>query len=299
MYNKSNTIKTFLLVLLVFVTFNSFACSTPNVEANGVVPERKESTVVESVENRSEPDICSEWKAAEASLPEEGIKLLKEHKIVFVSGAAAGSFYLIDEEVIVNCNTRIKVGYFLWKVQLGTATKADKLFASQHSADIVRVLRMVWDSREFSGDGTHHEKYNLVGYAGLRDQDTFLLLTDLIQRKAMNLGLLVSIIEKPMRSLRPAIIQSLRETEDTAQQICYLVALEQISPSTSNLQRLHNISVNRQLDTKTKDAVSRIVRKFKSGKKITGPDLQDLPILEHEEEKIPKSGVTKSGVTPA
>jgi hypothetical protein len=276
--------KVFSFIFLPFVSVLAACSLTHSGRADNSSPADYLPTPVPIIEKVG--DKCEEWRLMYELLTESQKEVLRIQNIVHTSDARI-SYYLISRELVGDCGLRLEIGEFLWKVQLGTDTKDDKDFAAKHSLEIVNVLRRVWDAPEFSSDGSHHEKYNLLNYEGIKDEDNVLLLRDLISKKVINYALLVAILEKPHPMLEPVITDSLRVAKNKNnfdQQICYLVILAKLTKRKAYFTELEGIRRN-LVEQKTKIALERIIAKLRSEQQLESHDLEKLPIIDAEENK--------------
>lgn len=239
-------------------------------------------------------DKCDDWQSAYDSLSDKDKRALDKEKVVFVPGdGSGGSYYLISEQIVKDCKLRKELGRFLARVLFETDTRSDHEFAARHSTEIVGVVRQVWDSPGFTSDGLQQSKYNLLNYSGISRKDNALILTDLIKRKVVNIGLLNTIYDRPLPALKPAIIEALNQARsegDLGQQACYLIMLERISPSPVYLKGLAKIRDTQTLDKDTRSGLEKIIKKFKTGKRPNHNDFEALPILDAEEAKTAPAG---------
>lgn len=238
-------------------------------------------------------DKCQEWIRIYNFLSEESKKSLKEEWVVFDSSDSEyqNGYYVLSPELVSKCKQRIEIGRLIWRVIRGSDTKADRQFAAQHSQEIVKVLRHIWSSPNFSRDGVSEDKYYLLNYQGIKKGDMTLLLTDIIKVKEINFGLLNELTRKPLSGLKPVILESLKEAEnkgDLTQQIAYLIILQQMSSSQKYLSTLEKIRKEDTLEEKIKTQLKKVINDFKAGRKFKADDTLSLGLLDAEQDKNPE-----------
>ncbi len=129
------------------------------------------------------PDACQEWQRRYDELSENQKESFKREKIIYPNNYP----YLLGEKLVQNCSLRVEIGAFIQKTIGGTSNKQDKKFASENSKEIVRVIKYIWNSDNFSVDGVSHEKYlPLIKETGIKDDDIAPFIGQLIKAEGIH-----------------------------------------------------------------------------------------------------------------
>jgi hypothetical protein len=237
------------------------------------------------VENKSHDisDWCAEWERIHELLSKDDKNTLQKEGVVHSSdNKYEHAYYVLSPQLVSSCEQRVKIGGFIWMVVLGLDTETDEEFAQRNSKEIVKVLRHIWDSPAFSSDGVHHEKYSLLTYKGVKDEEIAPFIGELLKKERtpdMEDSLEFTLLTRPLPSLMPIVSELLKKAENEGnvfRQVYYLIILHQTTPNSLHLTKLDKMTRSRKLSNETRNGLTEIINKFKSGKKIDYEDVEKL-----------------------
>jgi hypothetical protein len=233
------------------------------------------------------PGPCGEWARMYDLLNEESRKTLQKEWVtdgVNDYKYDHQGYYVLGPELLSDCDLRVKIGLYIQKrLTSDRSSRADKNFARQYSPEIIKVLRHIWDSPAFSTDGVHEDKYGILSPEhGLRQEVVVPFLEKLLrEREGLNWYLTCLLIERPSITLRPILLELLKDAEikqDLPEQVYLLITLQQISPASALSAKLEKISHSGNVSIEDTVKLIRMINNFKSGRKVTVEDVFKLDI---------------------
>lgn len=214
-----------------------------------------------------------EWDHRIFSLTSAIKDQLSTDKIV-VGGTKANGYFLISPDIVADCKSRISIGEFLYRVYEDLAIPEDLEFAREHSTEITNALRAVWDSPIFG-----HDKYNLLNYSGLRDDDIKPIIATELKTNPYNSGIMYVTVERPQSSPIKELEESLQkcvDSKDYVRSIYLLIALNLATNDTQYLSRLNSIADLAKLSGDEKKKLRNLHSKLARHKKISYADVESL-----------------------
>jgi hypothetical protein len=223
---------------------------------------------------------CESWRSMVSKLSE------REKRILATEGAVYTGNLILGKDMISNCELRGGMSIYFGKVLRGEADEFTKVFASSHSVQIVRVVRLLWPSlchcNALVGDGNFNaEKYNLLGDAALQSEVVAPLVASIITRERVGGDLAFVLFSRPMRELRRGLIARLGKAQkagDIRQQIYVLAVLHSLG-DTSVLKGFKTLSKSRRLSTYEAKLIVTLEVKIREGKNLSFADVEDLEYL--------------------
>ena len=220
---------------------------------------------------------CREWNETNLELIDYQIEQLQ------TDGITTGKDgYLLSKKIVGDCHLGIEIGKYIDKVIGGRTDKNDEHFASEHSNEIVNVVRLTWN---YYHDGASEEKYNLLEAKGLKDEDVAPLVAELLEKEGLALNpdqtLFYTLFVRRLPALNPTILEILRKAEknnDYLNQFLALVLLYQNSPKTEYANKLKLIAENPILSKNTQKKVLKIVHKLETKQELNYDEIEEFQI---------------------
>lgn len=237
-------------------------------------------------------DLCVEWERTRSNLNELEKADFEKNGIEFpVSQTNAESGYLLSESIVKDCESRIKIGRLMWNLVRNKEDDTDRKYAHENSTFIISIILKIWDNPGFSRDGVRLDKYNLLNNEIFTAEDNLLLLSYLLKKKTLNIGLVNSILKSPMRSLAPLLSDRLKGAErsgDLTERVYFSILLEQTAKNGNGLRKLTKFANDERLSDQSRRIIRSITEKFKKGHSIVFEDIENLglEISEHEEDRV-------------
>jgi hypothetical protein len=236
---------------------------------------KKDKTKLESIS-----EYCRDWEFMKSNLNDlEKSDFEKNGVISPIVKSKDFSGYLLSADLVEDCESRIKIGQILRTIIRGAESEADRKYALQNSKMIVSVLLKIWNNRGFSRDGTHYDKYYLVNYENFNDADNLLLLTYLLEKKKLNMGLVNSVLMRPLPSLIPLLTEMLKTAEttgDLTEQFYLAVMIEETKKDRSMFRKLTLLSSNKKISEENRNIIRSILDNRKKGRTINLENIDNL-----------------------
>jgi hypothetical protein len=280
-----NNMKTrmFLLFLAICVSLLFGCVSNANSASHNIPVSKTEKSPPKGetlAKSDSASDYCSDLEFMKSNLNElEKPNFEKNGVISPVISAKDFSGYLLSADLIEVCESRIKIGQIIWTIIRGTESDADRKYALQNSKMIVSVLLKIWNNRGFSSDGVHYDKYYLVNYENFNDEDNLLLLTYLLEKKTLNMGLVGSVLDRPLPSLVPLLTEMLKTAEttgDLTEQFYLAIMIEETKKDRSMFRKLNSLANNKKISKENRDIIRSIMDSKKKGHTINLENMENL-----------------------
>lgn len=234
---------------------------------------------------------CTQWNRMHGLLTPESQSKVVNQGVAFFGGAREiPAHYVLSPSLVPDCEQRVKFGRFFWIGVGGVDEYPDSVFITQNSSAVVAALTEIWDASEFSADGVNESKYQLLRHQAVEKAEISRLLSHLLRKKRLNLGLFNSIFERPEQSLVTEIDYLLASSTlkvDRSERIYLLLLKARITHEKSPIAELSRYTSDQSLSEKSRRKLSTIVEKLKENKEITQDDVQglDVPILDAEEDR--------------
>jgi hypothetical protein len=225
-------------------------------------------------------DACQQWRQMYDELSEEDKKSLQVEGIGFQNENP----YILSEDLVKDCGLRVKIGRFIWDGMREEVSEESQQFAKENSKEIVRVLRHIWDSENFSTDGVSTEKYDLLmNGRGITDEAITPFVGELLKKEGLtpeNLdsGLPYVLFTRPMPSLQPNILEVLKQSEKNKnyiEQFLALILLHRESPKTEYIKKLKKIAESPKLSSKAQSKALKIIDKLEAKAELTYNEIED------------------------
>jgi hypothetical protein len=165
---------------------------------------------------------------------------------------------------------------------------ADRRFASNHSEEIVGVLRRIWPglsaSRALIRDGNFSsEKYNLLGDSSLKTSAIGPLISDILDKEGIGSDHVFILLSRPMQEVKPAIFRQLKQAEkmgDIRSQIYALAALNRMGEATV-LPKLRKLYQRGNLTNFEQNLIPVLITKIERGEHIVFSDVENIEYLDN------------------
>lgn len=234
---------------------------------------------------------CAQWNRMHELLTPKSQSNLVDQGIAFFGGnREIPAHYVLSPSLVPECEQRVKFGRFFWIGVGGVDKYPDSVFITKNSSAVVAALIEIWDAREFSADGVNASKYQLLRHEAIEKEEISKLLSHLLRKKRLNLGLFNSIFERPEKLLLTDIDYLLNNSTlkvDRSERIYLLLLRTHISNQDWAVTELSRYSHDKFLSGHSRIALAKIVKKLKAKDGIDLTDIQelDLPLLDAEEDR--------------
>lgn len=224
---------------------------------------------------------CQEWQQIFNELNEEEKESLQIEGISY----ANKNPFILSEDLVEDCQLRIKIGRFIWNGMREEISETEKNFANQNSKEIVRVIDHIWNSSNFSVDGVTHEKYLLLlSDKGIKDEDIAPFIGKLIVKEKINSEesedeVFYILFNRPLPTLNSIILDSLKNAErkkDLLGQIYSAYLLFRDTKEKKFFEKIKAIYKNKKISKAVKIELNNIVAKIERGKFLEYRDFDNL-----------------------
>jgi len=231
--------------------------------------------------NERPRDYCLGWESRYQALDDTQKQNLAKYGLVSHGNGDKSGDHVISSQVIEDCAERIKIGRYFHQVSQGEVTLEDREFVSRNSAEVVRVLRTVWNAPDLK------EKDLFFTEKELKDQDLEPFLAELLRKNEYKTDLVYANIERPILSLKPSllfVLQRERRLKDVPRQIYVLIALQKIDNGLTYIPELRGFAKSKSTSKSAREGIIKIIKKFESHGTVSYSDVEAIGLEIEDEE---------------